>query len=454
MNITLILMINFLINIIIYIISSFTYQSNLIGFAVKDDMKIDQNPIADKTVSLARDFLNHLGFSTTRADIWNRLLIFVIILLIAFVFYMLINKVLVKVIHIILRKLKITWENYLYEHNFFNHVLGIIPPVIVLILLPLAFSPEYSGWLRVVSKIVSLYIVLVVSHILISFIHSMYDYHLQKQNATASPYKGVVEMLKIVVIAITVLLMIGIVVNVKITNIITYLSAFAAVLVLVFKDTLLGFIAGIQLAQNNMLKIGDWITVNGTAASGTIVDITILTVKIQNFDNTYVYVPAYSLVSGSFQNWSGMYETKSRRMSKSLILDIKSVNKTTQELIAKLKTSDIIKKYITDNDYKLFINILDSGSDVASTNLGLYRVWLSFMMIADPAINNNLYQIVENEPSDGAGLPINIMFWVNTTVWKEYEDQQSRIYEKFMIALESFDLSLFQYKNMVVTNNP
>ena len=112
------------------------------------------------------------------------------------------------------------------------------------------------------------------------------------------------------------------------------------------------------------------------------------------------------------------------------------------------------KKYITDNDYKLFINILDSGSDVASTNLGLYRVWLSFMMIADPAINNNLYQIVENEPSDGAGLPINIMFWVNTTVWKEYEDQQSRIYEKFMIALESFDLSLFQYKNMVVTNNP
>ena len=139
-------------------------------------------------------------------------------------------------------------------------------------------------------------------------------------------------------------------------------------------------------------------------------------------------------------------------ISKSLSMDINKIKKVTPELINGINGSDILKKFIREKDYEQVIKVLDSGSDVAPTNLGLYRIWLSFMMAADPAINNNLYQIVENEPSTGAGLPINIIFWVNTTIWKEYEDEQSRIYEKFMLALELFDLKLFQFKDLIVSN--
>ena len=126
------------------------------------------------------------------------------------------------------------------------------------------------------------------------------------------------------------------------------------------------------MAQNKMVKIGDWITVSGTAASGTIVDITILTVKIRNFDNTYVFVPAYNLISNSFQNWVGMYETGVRRMNKSIYIDTNSIKETTPELIEKIKNCDLVKKYIADKDYQQYLEMLSSGAEDVSTNLVLF----------------------------------------------------------------------------------
>ena len=144
---------------------------------ISDKKGKGNDSIPDKIVSLAREFLNDMGFSPSRADIWNRLLVLGIILLIAFVFYMILNKVIVKLIHFLFKKLRLPWENYLYQHNFFNHVLGIIPPIIVLTLLPIAFNSAYSGWIKVITIIINIYIVILFAHILISFIHSVYDYH-------------------------------------------------------------------------------------------------------------------------------------------------------------------------------------------------------------------------------------------------------------------------------------
>ena len=282
-----------MIKFLLYIIYKFYWVSTNLHLisVVENDLDKERETIADKTANIATTVLNHVGFSPSRADIWNRLLIFAVILIVAFLFHIFLDKVVVKVIHVMLKNLKLPWENYLYDHKLLNHIFELLPPFLVQALLPIAFTPEYKTLLSVFYKVISIYIVIIFAHIIISLIHSLFNYHLMKHHTFTSPYKGVVEMSKLVIICLSILVCISILVNIHVTNVITYISAFTAVLVLVFKDTLLGFVAGIQLAQNQMIKIGDWITVDGTSASGTIVDITILTVKIQNFDNTFVFVP-------------------------------------------------------------------------------------------------------------------------------------------------------------------
>ena len=245
-----------------FIIAIYSFFSNCSGLMLESKLEKEKETLADKTAGVAQDLLNHVGFSPTRADIWNRLLVFLAILIIAFLFHIFLNKVLVKFIHLLLRNLKLPWENYLYEHKLLNHIFELFPPFLIQILLPIAFTPDYDNVLKVLSKIVSIYIVIIFTHIIISLIQSMFKYHLMKHNAVTSPYKGVVEMSKIVIVALCILIIISIIVNIHLTSVITYIGAFAAVIVLVFKDTLLGFVAGIQLAQNKMVKIGDWITVS------------------------------------------------------------------------------------------------------------------------------------------------------------------------------------------------
>ncbi len=444
-----------MIKFLLYIIYKFYWVSTNLHLisVVENDLDKERETIADKTANIATTVLNHVGFSPSRADIWNRLLIFAVILIVAFLFHIFLDKVVVKVIHVMLKNLKLPWENYLYDHKLLNHIFELLPPFLVQALLPIAFTPEYKTLLSVFYKVISIYIVIIFAHIIISLIHSLFNYHLMKHHTFTSPYKGVVEMSKLVIICLSILVCISILVNIHVTNVITYISAFTAVLVLVFKDTLLGFVAGIQLAQNQMIKIGDWITVDGTSASGTIVDITILTVKIQNFDNTFVFVPAYNLIQNSFQNWAGMYQSGARRMDKAIYIDINTIAETTPDLIEKIKACDYVKKYISDDDYKQYLEFITNGSEAVSTNLGLFRIWIAMMFKADPAITNNFYQIVEDNPCLGCGLPLNMMFFVNTTDWVTYEAEQSRIFERLMKMMPYFNLKQFQFQSMVEQSN-
>lgn len=412
-------------------------------------LDITQPTFGDKVLRVARGFLSDMGISPGHTDLWERLLIFAAILLLAFLIYLLFNKILIRLVHYLVNRTSKHWDHILYKNNFFYRIFGLIPPIFVLILLPLAFSNEYAKLLMWLEKGVSIYVTIIFARILISLLHTAFDYYLFKENITASPYKGVVEMGRLIIIVMACLAVAGILLNFKIMQVVTTLSAFAAVLVLIFKDTLLGFIAGIQLAQNKMIHIGDWIVVPNTLANGNVVDISILTVCVQNFDNTLVYVPAYTLVTNSFQNWVGMSQSGVRRVQKAIILDVHTICRTTPDLLAKVSADPIIQRYLTKEGLATLDQDIKTDQKALQTNMGLFRVWVRLMLMEDEQVNPQPYIIIQDLPSNGAGIPLQLSFFINTTDWNTYEKAQSRIYEQMMSVLPEFGLKQFQYNQWV-----
>ena len=269
---------------------------------------IQKPPFSDIIFQKVKTLLTQLGFSGSRADMWDRIMVLIMIIIVAYLCYLLFSKLLIRIVHYIVTHTKTKWDLFLYNRKFFERLFEFIPPLMVLILLPLAFTSDYQKLLNILEIVINIYLTIIAARIAISILCAGFDYYLERHELTSSPYQGVVDMGRMIIQIVMVLVIVGLIMNMKLKEVITGLSAFAAVLILIFKDTLLGFIAGIQLAHNNMLKIGDWITVPNSNANGNILEINILTVKVQNFDNTFVYVPCYSLLTGSFQFLSGMTE--------------------------------------------------------------------------------------------------------------------------------------------------
>lgn len=416
---------------------------------------VDEIDLSKKILQTARNILNDLGFSSYRADLWDRIAIFIAILILAFLSYLLFSKLMTQLVHFIIKHTTTKWDSFLYKRHFFQRIFGLIPPLIVLILLPLAFSSSYSKILDILEKGIHIYLTVIGAKILISMLEASFDYYLWKREMATSPYKGVVEMMRIFIQVMTGLAIVGILMNLKLAAVLTGLSAFAAIIILIFKDTLLGFVAGLQLAQNKMVKIGDWITVPSTLANGTVADINILTVKVQNFDNTNVYVPAYTLISNSFQNWDGMQESGIRRISKSIIIDVTTIVRPTEEMLQGYFADSLVSQYITKDEFDKFKSEGTNRIPGMDTNLGVYRLWLGLFLQNHPNVTQQPYQIIRDTPSDGAGLPLQLMFFITTTEWTTYENIQSLIFEQAMGMLSHFGLRQFQFDGWVDTpENP
>lgn len=425
------------------------------GYSEKQiTMSLEAHPskFADKVLDTAKHLLADIGMSTTNGtDLWERLFIFTSIILIAFLLYLLFNKVLIHVVRIIVDHTDHQFDNMLFNNKFFHRIFGLLPPLLVDILLPLAFSSDYEKTLIWLQKGISVYAAIMVARILIALLQSIFDYYMFKENITASPYKGLVEMGRLIIIAMATLVVAGILLNFKIGQVVTTLSAFAAVFMLVFKDTLLGFVAGIQLATNKMVHIGDWIVVPNTLANGNVIDISILTVCVQNFDNTLVYVPAYTLVTNSFQNWIGMSDSGVRRIKKPILIDVYSITRTTPEMLNKIYADPLVQRYLTKEGLTTLEDDIKTDQQALQTNLGLFRVWVRLMLTEDKQVSPEPYMIIQIQPSEGSGLPLMLNFFINTTDWDAYERAQSRLYEQMMSMLPEFGLRQFQYDS---SSNP
>lgn len=326
------------------------------------------------------------------------------------------------------------WDSLLLKRKVVHHLVHTIPGILVYALLPLAFI-RGKGLLLLSQKICAVYIVFALLLAINGFILVFLDMYNMRQVNKNRPIKGFMQVLQVLLFFIGGIVIIAILIGKSPASLFAGLGASAAILMLVFKDTILGFVAGIQLSANDMLRPGDWITVPGSNANGIVQEITLNTVKIQNFDNTISTIPPYTLVNASFQNWRGMVESGGRRVMKSIFLDLNTIKFCTPDML------DTFRKEIPLlADYKQ-----DEG--VTPTNSQMFRVYVEKYLTSLPVVNTDLDLIISQLQSTEYGVPIQIYFFSRNKVWKEYERIQSDIFDHFFAMVPKFDLKVYQYSD-------
>ena len=324
------------------------------------------------------------------------------------------------------------WDSLLLKRKVVHHLVHTIPGILVYALLPLAFI-RGKGLLLLSQKICAVYIVFALLLAINGFILVFLDMYNMRQGNKNRPIKGFMQVLQVLLFFIGGIVIIAILIGKSPASLFAGLGASAAILMLVFKDTILGFVAGIQLSANDMLRPGDWITVPGSNANGIVQEITLNTVKIQNFDNTISTIPPYTLVSASFQNWRGMVESGCRRVMKSIFLDLNTIKFCTPDMLNTFR-----KEIPLLADYKP-----DEG--VTPTNSQMFRVYVEKYLTSLPVVNTDLDLIISQLQSTEYGVPIQIYFFSRNKIWKEYERIQSDIFDHFFAMVPKFELKVYQY---------
>ena len=309
----------------------------------------------------------------------------------------------------------------LFIKKLLRYIIYIFPAIILYYLLPYLKAIESETILMITTRLCLAYIIGCILFAINSFLLLM------RSRST----KGLIQIFQVILFFVGGIIIVSVLINKSPATLFAGLGASAAILMLVFKDTILGFVAGIQLSANDMLRIGDWVQLPDGSANGLVLEITLNTVKIQNWDNTISTIPPYTLVNTTFKNWRGMQESGGRRVDKSIKLDMKTLKFCTGEMIARIQQEIPLMKEVEYTD--------------GMTNAQLYRIYIERYVSKHPLVNSNLYQIIAQREPTPYGVPIEIYFFLSDTVWKEYEQIQSDIFDHLLVMVDKFDLKLYQY---------
>ena len=326
------------------------------------------------------------------------------------------------------------WNTLLMKRRVFHNLIHTIPGILVYILLPIAFV-RGKELLLISQKICAVYIILSLLLANNGVLLMILDVYSEKAKAKNHPMKGFIQVLQVLLFFVGGIIMIAILVNKSPASLFAGLGASAAVLMLVFKDSILGFVAGIQLSANDMVRLGDWVTIPSSNANGIVQEITLNTVKIQNFDNTISTIPPYSLVNNSFQNWRGMVESGGRRVMKNITLDLTTLKFCTPEML------DTFRKEIP------LLADYQPEEGVIPTNSQVYRVYIERYLCSLPVVNQDLDLIISQKEATEYGVPIQVYFFSRNKIWKEYERIQSDIFDHLFAMVPKFDLKVYQYSD-------
>lgn len=326
------------------------------------------------------------------------------------------------------------WNTLLMKRRVVHHLIHILPGVLVYFLLPLAFV-RGKEILDFSQKICAVYIIAAILFTINGLLLVMLDVYNARDKQKNRPMKGFVQVLQVLLFFIGGIVIIAVLVNKSPMTLFAGLGASAAVLMLVFKDSILGFVAGVQLSANDMLRIGDWIQLPNGVANGTVEEITLNTVKIRNWDETISTVPPYTLVNNSFQNWRGMQESGGRRVNKNIYLDMTTLKFCTPEDL------DAIRKNVP-----LMADYQPAEGEVP-TNSQLYRIYIERYLRSLPVVNQDMDLILSQKEPTTYGVPIQVYFFSRNKVWREYERIQSDIFDHLLAIVGKFDLKLYQYSD-------
>ena len=359
------------------------------------------------------------------------------------------TKVILRVVRHFVGKTTTHWDDILVEKGFFRKLSHLLPALVIYILAPVISNSDTT--LILIQKAAQIYMLLAALLTIDAFLSSVVDIYRGYSSYRKMPIRSVVQVIKIAVFIIIGVSILSIIIGRSPAFFIGGIGAMTAVLMLIFKDPILGFVAGIQLSANNMVQIGDWIEMPQYGADGDVVDISLTTVKVQNWDKTVSTIPTFALVSDSVKNWRGMSESGGRRIKRSINIDMSSVKFCDERMIEKFRKFQHIKEYIDKkkeelSEYNKQNNIDDSElvNCRRLTNIGTFRAYLTSYLREHPKINKNLTFLVRQLQPGPTGIPIEVYVFSNDQVWANYEAIQADIFDHILAIIPEFELRIFQ----------
>ncbi|WP_445664537.1 mechanosensitive ion channel family protein [Fodinibius sp. AD559] len=400
------------------------------------------------------EWIESLLVNTGIAEEWVvylRLILFILILiLLSGIAYVTTKRIIIHYLYKFIKKSSVTWDDALADHKVFNNVAHIIPAILVRIMAPVIFA-DFEQALPFVIKITDSYLLIVGMTIIFAFLrvaqYGLVSHPIFKDKPIASYF----QLARIILYIITGILVLSLILERSPVYFLSAFGAMTAIVLLIFKDTILGLVASVQMWSNDMVRVGDWVEMPKYNADGDVIEINLNTVKIQNWDRTITSIPTYYFITDSFKNWRGMQQSGGRRIKRAIYIDSQTVTFVDPEMREELKKYHLLKEFLEtrqkeieeyNEKHSLDTSVLINGRRM--TNLGVFRKYIEFYLKDHPQIKQDMTVMVRQLGTEGRGIPLEIYCFTRTTAWLEYETIQADIFDHLYATVEFFDLDIFQ----------
>lgn len=367
------------------------------------------------------------------------------ILIIAFLSNLVAERIIMRILSVVIKRTKTRWDDVLLEKGVFDRLSHIVPALVIY-----GFA-EIFTWQVILQRIALAYMVFIGILVLNSLLSAAENIYSSFEVSKEKPIRGYIQIIKIFIFVIGMIFVIGIIIDRSPWKLLTGIGAMTAVLLLVFKDSILGLVASTQLAANDMVKIGDWIEVEKYGANGEVFEISLTTVKVQNWDKTISNIPTYVLISDSFKNWRGMTESGGRRIKRSIYIDMTSVAFCDDAMLDRFRRIHLLTSYIERKVQEISEHTIKHNIDTSIpvngrrlTNIGTFRAYLDAYVRNHPKVHDGMTIMVRHLPPSPYGIPIEIYVFSNDIRWEHYEAIQADIFDHILAVIPEFGLRIFQ----------
>ena len=370
--------------------------------------------------------------------------------LLAYFIYVVFRLILVTVMVFIAKKTKTKFDDLLVTNKTAKYIAHLIPLLFIFKVVPIILN-KYEYWESVFGKLVGIYIVFLILWIVRTIFNALKDYLKLKPRYSDKPIDSFIQVIMIVLWMVGITIIISRTFDINHTEILTTFGAVSALVILIFRDIIMGFVASVQVAVNDMIRIGDWVTMDKFGADGDVIEINLTTVKVRNFDNTTTTIPTYSLSSDSFQNWRGMLNSDGRRIKRYILIKTSSIRFMEDAELSELKKIHLMSDYINtrkrDIDAFNTTNSIDKSISINGrnlTNLGLFRKYITQYLRSHPALNQDMILMCRQLQSTSQGVPIEIYAFSRDKIWENYEYVMSDVFDHIFSSVKYFDLEVYE----------
>jgi miniconductance mechanosensitive channel len=404
----------------------------------------------EKTFSFLYPIFRKWGMGYNFASYISLIFNIAILCLLAYFIYVVFRLILVTVMIFIAQKTKTKFDDLLVTNKTAKYIAHLIPLLFIYKSVPIILD-KYEYWESVFGKLVGIYIVFLILWIIRTIFNALRDYLKLKPRYSDKPIDSFIQVIMIVLWMVGITIIISQLFEINKTEILTTFGAVSALIILIFRDIILGFVASVQVSVNDMIRIGDWVTMDKFGADGDVIEINLTTVKVRNFDNTTTTIPTYSLSSDSFQNWRGMLNSNGRRIKRHILIKTSSIRFLQDAELSKLKNIALISDYIDtqkrDIDAFNTTNSIDKSIPINGrnlTNLGLFRKYITQYLRNHPALNQDMIMMCRQLQSTSHGVPIEIYAFSSDKRWENYEYVMSDVFDHIFSSVQYFDLEVYE----------